>query len=245
MKPAHKALGMLAVGRMGRLGRKWSMRASCRAKVLQSYMMTNDRKLTPKQRCFVEEYLVDLNATKAAVRAGYSPRTAHVIGSENLTKPEILACIRAEMDRRSHRTRLNADAVVQELALLAYSNMLDYGQVQADGTMIVNLAGLTREQAASIGEMTVETYTDGAGDAAREVKRVKVKLIDKKGALELLGRHFGLFPSRHEHAGVGGGPIKHVGAYIELTPIERRQRILELMLTGAERAAAGAGESGA
>lgn len=69
--------------------------------------------MTPKQEAFVREYLVDLNATQAAIRAGYSKRTAHVIGHENLTKPEIANAIVAAMAERATRTEITADYVLQ------------------------------------------------------------------------------------------------------------------------------------
>jgi phage terminase small subunit len=69
--------------------------------------------LTPKQQVFVDEYLKDLNATQAAVRAGYSEKTAKVIGSENLTKPDIAGAIQKAMDERSERTAITQDYVLQ------------------------------------------------------------------------------------------------------------------------------------
>jgi phage terminase small subunit len=73
------------------------------------------RKLTPKQERFVSEYLIDLNATKAAIRAGYSGNTAQRIGSENLSKPLISAAIQKAKDERSKRTEINQDYVLQGL----------------------------------------------------------------------------------------------------------------------------------
>lgn len=69
--------------------------------------------MTPKQEAFVREYLVDLNATQAAIRAGYSKRTAHVIGHENLTKPEIADAIEAAVHKRATRTEITADYVLE------------------------------------------------------------------------------------------------------------------------------------
>lgn len=69
--------------------------------------------MTPKQEGFVREYLVDLNATQAAMRAGYSKRTAHVIGHENLSKPEIAAAIETAMNERAKRTEITADYVLE------------------------------------------------------------------------------------------------------------------------------------
>ena len=71
--------------------------------------------LTPKQQRFVEEYLIDLNATQAAIRAGYSEKTAKEIGSENLTKPNIAKAIQEAQENLSNKTQLTVDMVVQGL----------------------------------------------------------------------------------------------------------------------------------
>lgn len=72
-------------------------------------------KLRPKQRRFVEEYLIDLNATQAAIRAGYSKKTAYAIGSENLSKPEVKAALQKAMDERKERTQVAQDDIIQRL----------------------------------------------------------------------------------------------------------------------------------
>lgn len=76
--------------------------------------------------------------------------------------------------------------------------MLDYMTVQSDGYAYVDLSRLTREQAAAIQEITVEEYKEGTGEEARNVKRVKFKLADKRAALVDIGRHFGLFVDKKE-----------------------------------------------
>ena len=86
--------------------------------------------LTAKQQRFVEEYLIDLNATQAAIRAGYSEKTAYSIGEENLRKPEISFEIQKAMDRRSKRTEITADRVLQEYAKIGFSNITDYLKVE-------------------------------------------------------------------------------------------------------------------
>ncbi len=78
--------------------------------------------LTKKQKRFVEEYLIDLNATQAAIRAGYSPQTAYSIGDENLKKPEIKNAIDKALAERSRRTGVNADRIIEELAKIAFLN---------------------------------------------------------------------------------------------------------------------------
>lgn len=161
-------------------------------------------KLTRKQQKFVDEYLVDLNGTQAAIRAGYSTDTACAIASENLRKPYIAAAIDAAMAARPGITRTR---IVHELALIGFANMLDYVTPQGDGTAYVDLSKLTRDQAAAIGEIVTEEYVEGRGDDSREVKRVKFKLSDKQGALEKLGKALGMFRERHEHTGKDGVPL--------------------------------------
>jgi phage terminase small subunit len=157
--------------------------------------------MTPKQERFIEEYLIDLNATQAAIRAGYSEKTAAVIGVENLKKPNIQQAIQNAIDKRSKRTKITQDMVLEEIAKLSFSNMLDYMTVASDGLAYVDLSKLTREQAAAIQEITIDEYTEGKGEDARDVKKVKVKLADKKGSLELLGRHLKMFTDKIAHEG--------------------------------------------
>src|SRR6516164_6163801 len=82
--------------------------------------------LTGKQGRFVAEYLIDLNATQAAVRAGYSPKVAYRQGFENLRKPQVEAALAAAMAARAQRVELSADAVLREIALLSQSDIQDY-----------------------------------------------------------------------------------------------------------------------
>lgn len=79
-------------------------------------------KLTDKQSAFCEEYMIDLNATQAAIRAGYSKHTSHAIGQENLSKPIIASRITELKEKRSKSTEVTAERVVAELALLAYDH---------------------------------------------------------------------------------------------------------------------------
>src|SRR5580700_11370390 len=113
-------------------------------------------KLTPKQARFVQEYLIDLNAAQAAIRAGYSAKTARVIGHENLTNPDIAAAIEKAMAERAERTRLTADWVVDELRKLAGANMADYMRSTPEGDPYLDFSSLTRDQTAALAEVTVE-----------------------------------------------------------------------------------------
>jgi phage terminase small subunit len=172
-------------------------------------------KLTPKQKRFVEHYLIDPNATQAALRAGYSKRTAKVIGSENLSKPSIAAAIAAKQQEIAEKNGLSAQKVIGELMLLGFANMQDYLRPGADGLPSLDFAKLTRGQAAALQEVTCEQTASGAlqitKDGADPIKtyRVKFKLADKRAALVDLGKHLGLFADRlkAELTGAGGGPV--------------------------------------
>ena len=147
--------------------------------------------MTKKQKLFVEEYLIDLNATQAAIRAGYSPDTAKEIGCENLTKPNIRACLDREMAERTKRTGVNADRVVQELAKIAFVNAVD---VIDPKTATVKEDALS-EDTAAIQSVKVKTFGDDGLER-------EIKMADKLKALELLGKHMGMFKDKVELSGV-------------------------------------------
>lgn len=141
--------------------------------------------MTKKQKLFCDEYLIDLNATQAAIRAGYSPETAGSIGNENLKKPEIRAHIDRAMAERSRRTGVNADRVVQELAKIAFVNASD---VIDPETATIKEDALP-EDTAAIQSVKVKTF--GEDGLEREIR-----MADKLKALELLGKHIGMFRER-------------------------------------------------
>lgn len=146
--------------------------------------------MTKKQKRFIEEYLIDLNATQAAIRAGYSPDTAKSIGSENLTKPDIKAQIARAMAERSRRTGVNADRVVMELAKIAFVNANDV----IDPKTATIKEGALPEDTAAIQSVKVKTF--GEDGLEREIK-----MADKLKALELLGKHLGMFRDKLEVSG--------------------------------------------
>ena len=143
--------------------------------------------MTKKQKRFVEEYLIDLNATQAAIRAGYSPDSAKEIGSENLTKPNIAKAVDQAIAERSKRTGVNADRVVRELAKIAFVNA---GEVVDFDTALL-MDKISDDDMAAIQSVKVKTF--GEDGIEREVK-----LADKLKALELLGKHRGLFKDKVE-----------------------------------------------
>ena len=158
----------------------------------------SDKKLTAKQARFVEEYLIDLNATQAALRAGYSARTAKDIGCENLAKPNIAAAITKAQSKRSERTEITQDMVLQEFAKIGFANMLDY-MTPHNGEMHIDMSKLTRDQAAAISEYQTETVSGREG--VPDIERTKFKLLDKRQALVDIGRHLGMFKDKVEVSG--------------------------------------------
>lgn len=148
--------------------------------------------MTNKQRVFCEEYLIDLNATQAAIRAGYSPKTAYSIGNELLSKPEIRAHIDKAIADRSRRTGVNADRVVRELARLAFVNATDV--IDIKDAML--LPDASEDDTAAIQSVKVKKVF---GDFESEER--EVKLADKIKALELLGKHLGILKDKVELAG--------------------------------------------
>lgn len=135
--------------------------------------------LTPKQAAFVAEYLIDLNATQAAIRAGYSAKTAAVIGVENLRKPNIDAAIQEALQKRAERTEISQDNVLLEIAKLAF---LDPRRFYAPDGSLVAIPDLPDDVAAAVAGMEVSP------EGIR-----KVKIADKLKALELAARHLGMF----------------------------------------------------
>lgn len=144
-------------------------------------------KLTAKQKKFVEEYLIDLNATQAAIRAGYSPKNAGKIGHELLEKT------RNEIDRaiaeRSRRTGINQDRVLRELAKIAFVNPGDV--INFDEATVKGDA--KEEDLAAIASVKIKNIPTEDG----EITEREIKLCDKLKALDLLGKHLGIY-DKHE-----------------------------------------------
>lgn len=149
--------------------------------------MAKTAKLTEKQRCFVDEYLIDLNATQAAIRAGYSVKTANEQGSQLLAKLSIQQAVAEKMAERSKRTGINQDRVVLELAKIALVKMTD----------IVDSEGRIKSDASSDDLACIESvkYKESESDTGSSVER-EVKIASKLKALELLGKHLGMWDDK-------------------------------------------------
>lgn len=155
------------------------------------------RKLTSKQQAFVNEYLVDLNATQAAMRAGYSKRTAQWQGPQLLRKTHVAAAISEAKARRAARVEITQDRVLEEIARLA---LFDIRKLVNDDGTPRPLQELDDDTAAAIGGIDIARV----GNAEVGVGEVlKFKLIDKARALEMLGKHLGIFEKDNKQKGQG------------------------------------------
>lgn len=168
--------------------------------------------LTAKQAQFVKEYLIDLNATQAAIRAGYSKKTARQIGEENLTKPDIAAAVKKAVESRANRTEITADRVLKELGRLAFFDMRKL--YADDGTLKPPREWDDDTAAALAGLDVVETQNaevDGEGNITYTPQFVKkAKVWDKGGALTLAMKHLGMLTEKVELSGKVTGNIQYV-----------------------------------
>ena len=137
------------------------------------------QKLSPKQERFAREYLVDLNATQAAIRAGYSPKTAYSMGQRLLKNVEVQKAVQSAMDERSKRTEVNADYVLTNL-LEIVERCMQRAPVLHKGEQVVDEEGNS-------------VWCFDGRNAIR--------------ALELLGKHKGMWVEKQELTGANGGPI--------------------------------------
>jgi phage terminase small subunit len=150
--------------------------------------------MTPKRQRFVDEYLIDLNATQAAIRAGYSAKTAGSIGEENLKKPEIADAIAARQAKVAEKLEITQERIAAELAKIGFA---DVRQLFDDEGNLKKLSELDDKAAACISSIDLSD-----GDIA------KVRLWDKRAALVDLGKHLGMFKERVSVENPDGGPLE-------------------------------------
>lgn len=173
--------------------------------------------LTVKQQRFVDEYLIDLNGKQAAIRAGYSEKTAEQGAVQLLRNTKVKFAVDKAIAERAKRTEVTADRVIQELSRLAFS---DLRKVLSKGGNLVSPLEWDDDTAAAISSIEVVSKPgDVDAEGNRAVEHVsKIKVWDKNSALEKLGKHLGLYIERHEHTGADGGPIKHTVEYVAPKP---------------------------
>lgn len=147
--------------------------------------------LTPKQKRFVAEYLVDLNATAAAKRAGYSEKTACEQAARLLANVKVQTAVQEAKQARQERTEITQDMVLREMSKLAF---FDIRKMFDKNGKPLDISALDADTAAALVGLDVQDVTDNDGNYIGFVK--KYKMADKIRALELLGKHLGAWDSR-------------------------------------------------
>jgi len=171
-----------------------------------------ESELTAKQRAFVREYLIDLNASQAALRAGYSEKSAHVEGTRLLKNAKVAAAVSAAMDLRAKRTEVTADRVLKELAKIGFSDIRKAVKWQTsliteednpDGGDVAVVKNIVTNNVQLVAS---EDIDDDTAAAIAEISQnaqggLKIKLHDKRAALVDMGKHLGMFTEKVEHSG--------------------------------------------
>ena len=160
--------------------------------------------MTEKQKIFADEYLIDLNATRA-YRVAYpnvkKDDTAAVNGSKLLRNTKVAEYIQERMQERQQRTEVTQDRVVQELAAIAFAKATDYVTIKSNGPAAV---------------VMIKSTDDLTDEQVRAIAGIEIKLNDKEKALELLGRHLGMWNDKLEvKAPAIDDSIKEMEAYFE------------------------------
>lgn len=163
--------------------------------------------LTHKQEMFCREYIIDGNATRAAIAAGYSEKTAYAIAEQNLRKLDIIQFIEKLRAPIIKKLDISAERILEEYAKLAFANLHDFLGVNEDGTIqakeglpFADFTGVTKDQMAGLDGLEIIMLPPIEEDGPNPIK-VKMKLADKKGALDVLAKRAGLLKEHIEHSG--------------------------------------------
>lgn len=165
-------------------------------------------KLPPMQDRFVDEWLIDFNGTQAAIRAGYSPKTAAAAAARLLRNVNIQAEIARRQKDLQRRTEISQDRVVKELARIAFADASDYACIE---TLTYENEDGTVSPVQIVSPKDTGALSDDQRAAIAGIKQgangIEIKLHDKIKALELLGRHIGMFNDKLSLSGSDGGPL--------------------------------------
>jgi len=171
--------------------------------------------LSSRQLLFVQEYPVDLNAKKAALRAGYAESSADKYAASLLNNPKIQDAIRQVMAERAKRLQITADRVLEEYAKIGFADIKDFLTFETKEVVVdVDKNGKPITDYQTVVSLKPSYKVDGTMISEVSLKdgSLKFKLHDKKGALDMIGKHLGMFIEKHEHTGKDGGPIEVTNA---------------------------------
>jgi phage terminase small subunit len=172
-------------------------------------------KLDERQERFCQEYLKDLNGTRAATRAGYSAKTARSKAAQLLTTVNVKARVDELQARREQRTEITQDSVLRELARIGFS---DARKLFDENGKLKPVGEWDDQAAAAVSSVEVTEEFAGRGADREQVGFTKkVRLWDKVNALVNMGKHLGMFDDKVQHVGAGGGPIRIEVVYVSKT----------------------------
>lgn len=164
--------------------------------------------LTEKQKNFIREYLIDLNATQAAIRAGYSEKTAHVIGHQNLRKLKIEEEIQKRRKKLIDKTELNQERILDELKNISFS---DLGELFKGEETLIRPDQLPEETRRAIAALEIIDTFDKDGN---KTTRLKYKFWDKMGAIKQIREILGIGPDKLI-LDAGGNMMSLVSAHLD------------------------------
>src|SRR6516165_124399 len=153
----------------------------------------NSNGLGPRQLAFCREYLIDLNATQAAIRAGYKPKTANKTGPRLLVRVGIQLEIQRLMNERAARLEIKADNVLREIATMAFGHLGLLFDFSGPEYKLLPANQVSPDAKKLLQSIKVKRRVEGKGQDAQEVEIVELKIHDRLAALEKLGRHLKLF----------------------------------------------------
>jgi len=172
--------------------------------------------LNPRQVAFITEYLVDFNGTQAAIRAGYSPKTASVQSFDLLRKPAIAEALTILSRKQLERANVTTERLIDEYAILGFSDMRNYLRFDEKGEVYLDWTNMPPEATRAIAEITQDVYMEGKGEDSREVKRTRFKLHPKQPSLDSLAERFWPAVKRTEHT---GDPLSSNPTYNQLNVV--------------------------
>lgn len=144
--------------------------------------------ITPKMRRFMDAYLKEPNGRKAAIKAGYPKKSAAHCASRILQSPQVKRELKRRYEAASKKADVSVERILKEYEKLAFSNVLHYVRIEG-GEPVLDLSDLPEEYAAAISECEMKVDQDGNATS-------KIKLVDKKGALQDLGRYHAMFTDK-------------------------------------------------
>lgn len=194
-------------------------------KIEKSANTRQPQDLNPKQKQFILEYLIDHNATQAAIRAGYSKHTAKEQGYRLLTNIHVQPAIEEAIKRQEVRTEITADRILKEIFRIA---SVDLRQAFDENGELKNIHDIPEDVARAISGIDVDELWEGSGrDRTQIGVTKKIRFNDKTRALELLGKYLKLFIEQKEITGANGGPIKVQNLDLSKLDIETLKKLAE------------------